>query len=166
MARVPWGDLEGDDVERFIAALILLDQPSGTRITPAQGDGGVDIKVPNGDGFDVYQVKKYVSAPTSRQVKSIEDSWHRVNSSFGSTNKITAWFLTMPWEPTEQREKWLADELAKDATYPVKWLGRGHLDGMCSRHRSLVELFFKDGVEKINKLLTSLPRWRRVGRMR
>ncbi|NKY84419.1 hypothetical protein [Nocardia veterana] len=156
MARVPWGDLEGDDVERFIAAMILLDHPGGTRITPAQGDGGVDIKVPNGDGFDVYQVKKYVSAPTSRQVKSIEDSWARVNTSFGSTNKITGWFLTMPWGPTEKREKWLKDELAKDATFPVQWFGREHLDGMCSRHRSLVELFFEDGVEKINKLLASL----------
>ena len=108
------------------------------------------------NGFLAYQVKKYVSAPTSRQVKNIEDSWIRVNSSFGSTSKITAWFLTMPWDPTEHREKWLADDLAKDGHLPGQVAGRAPLLRDVFRHRSLVELFFEDGIDKINKLLASL----------
>jgi hypothetical protein len=155
LARVPWGDLEGDDVERFVAALILLDHPNGSRITPAQGDGGVDIKVPNGDGFDVYQVKKYTSALTSSQETEVKKSWDRVNDDFGADNTIKGWFLVMPWDPTEARENWLS-QLTKSASFPVKWLGKAHLDGMCSRHLNLVKLFFEDGAERINELLTNL----------
>ncbi|WP_211188558.1 Rho termination factor N-terminal domain-containing protein [Gordonia asplenii] len=155
MARVPWGDLEGDDVERFVAALILLDHPDGSRITPAQGDGGVDIKVPNGDGFDVYQVKKYNSALTSSQETEVRKSWDRVNDDFGADNIIKGWFLVMPWDPTEVRENWLA-QLTTGASFPIKWLGKAHLDGMCSRHLNLVKLFFEDGAERINELLTNL----------
>lgn len=155
LARVPWGDLEGNDVERFVAALILLDHPDGSRITPAQGDGGVDIKVPNGDGFDVYQVKKYTSALTPSQASEVEKSWDRVNDDFGVDNIIKRWFLVMPWDPTDARENWLA-QVTKNASFPVKWRGKAHLDGMCSRHLNLVRLFFEDGAERINELLTNL----------
>lgn len=44
---------KGEDAARFVAVLTLLDHPNGWRITPHQGDSGVDIKVPNRDGFDV-----------------------------------------------------------------------------------------------------------------
>jgi hypothetical protein len=122
MTVVPWGSIEGNTVEDFLAAMLLLRFPNGTRITPSQGDQGVDIKVPTQDGYDVYQVKKYASALDSGQASKVKNSWDRVNAEFGAGDTITAWYLVMPWDPTAEREAWFK-ELTAGAAFPCEWKG-------------------------------------------
>ncbi|MCW4356166.1 hypothetical protein ONR57_22935 [Hoyosella sp. YIM 151337] len=157
MTEVPWGSPQcsGDAVENFVAALLLLKFPSGTRITPSQGDQGVDIKVPTGGGFDVYQVKKYSTALDGGQASKVEKSWDRVNAEFGAENTITGWYLVMPWDPTHEREKWFRD-LTKDAGFPCEWRGRAHLNGWAADNPRLVEYFFGSGAERLEKMIASL----------
>jgi hypothetical protein len=54
---VNWELEPGEKIEEFVAAMLLLDNPRGNRITPARGDRGVDIRVPTPDGYDIYQVR-------------------------------------------------------------------------------------------------------------
>jgi hypothetical protein len=77
VSAVNWEREPGEKVEEFVAALLLLEHPAGNLITPSRGDRGVDIRVPNPDGFDIYQVKRYTRPLTSRQAKEIETSWAR-----------------------------------------------------------------------------------------
>jgi hypothetical protein len=60
MTRVNWDLLSGEQIEEFVAALLLLrHQGQGNRITPSQGDRGVDVRLSEADGFNFYQVKRY-----------------------------------------------------------------------------------------------------------
>jgi hypothetical protein len=63
----------GDKVEEFVAAMLLLEHRHGNHVTPSRGDRGVDVRVWNSDGYDIYQVKRYARPLTSRQVTEIED---------------------------------------------------------------------------------------------
>ncbi|WP_082958845.1 Rho termination factor N-terminal domain-containing protein [Mycobacterium sp. E3198] len=149
------GSIDGNTVEDFLAALLLLRFPDGTRITPSQGDQGVDIKVPNQLGYDVYQVKKYASALDSGQLSKVKDSWNRVNAEFGATNTITAWYLVMPWDPTAEREKWFK-ELTAGAAFPCEWKGLAHVNGWAADNPRLVEYFFGQGYERLQQMIAAL----------
>jgi hypothetical protein len=43
VGRVEWRRYEGDDVEAVVAMMLNREHPNSVRITPSQGDGGVDI---------------------------------------------------------------------------------------------------------------------------
>lgn len=153
--KVPWDGSSGDEIESFVAAMLLLRFPNGTRITPSQGDQGVDVKVPTPGGFDVYQIKKYSQALKADQAAKVRDSWEHVNTQFGAENTITAWYLAMPWNPTREREQWFKN-LTKDADFPCRWLGREHLDGWAADNPALVDYFFGNGQSRIENLIASL----------
>lgn len=155
MPVVPWGSLEGNKVEDFIAALLLLRFPNGTRITPSQGDQGVDIKVPTEGGYDVYQVKNYASALNSGQASKVKGSWDRVNAEFGANNTVTAWYLVMPWDPTAERGEWF-QELTANASFPCEWKGLSHINGWASENPRLVEYFFGQGYEQLQQMIANL----------
>ncbi|MFN6549081.1 Rho termination factor N-terminal domain-containing protein [Mycolicibacterium septicum] len=155
MTIVPWGTIDGNAVEDFVAALILLRFPDATRITPSQGDQGVDIKVPTDGGFDVYQVKKYATAINSGQASKIKKSWKNVTEQFGASNTITGWYLVMPWDPTAEREEWFAN-LTAGAEFPCKWKGLSHLNGWAGENQRLVEYFFGNGVTRLETLIATL----------
>lgn len=155
MTAVPWGSIEGHTVEDFVAALILLRFPNGTRITPSQGDQGVDIKVPTDGGYDVYQVKKYASALKSDQAAKVKASWQRVNEEFGAENIITAWYLVMPWDPTAEREQWF-NELTVGADFPCEWKGLAHINGWAADNIRLVDYFFGEGYQRLEKMIAAL----------
>lgn len=155
MTVVPWGSIEGNTVEDFVAALILLRFPNGTRITPSQGDQGVDIKVPTDGGYDIYQVKKYASALKSDQAAKVKASWRRVNDEFGAENSITAWYLVMPWDPTAEREQWFT-ELTADASFPCAWKGLSHINGWAAENPRLVDYFFGEGYQRLEQMIAAL----------
>lgn len=43
MSRVEWTTLSGEEVEAVVAMLINREHPLSARVTPSQGDGGVDF---------------------------------------------------------------------------------------------------------------------------
>lgn len=155
MTVVPWGSIEGNIVEEFVAALLLLRFPKGTHVTPSRGDQGVDIKVPTEGGYDIYQVKKFSSALTSGQATKVEKSWRSVNDEFGAENTITGWYLVMPWNPSREREKWFKKLTAK-ADFPCEWMGRSHLNGWAADNPRLVEYFFGQGQAQLQQMIANL----------
>jgi hypothetical protein len=75
MAPVPWVTLDGAQFEQIIGVLLCRRHVHATRIRPSQGDGGVDVYVPNGDGtLDVYQAKAYSTNLTAGQKTKIKTS--------------------------------------------------------------------------------------------
>jgi hypothetical protein len=59
MPRVEWSRYSGDDVEHLVAMLMCRENPNAERIRPSSGDGGIDVRVPVGTGFEIYQVKRF-----------------------------------------------------------------------------------------------------------
>ncbi|MEU8309831.1 hypothetical protein AB0C84_40300 [Actinomadura sp. NPDC048955] len=154
MAKVNWEREPGEIVEEFVAAMLLLDHPHGNQITPSRGDRGVDICVRHPDGFDVYQVKRYAGKLTAKQANDIERSWRTFVDKTLRVLPVRSWTLVMPWEPTHERLEWLA-ELTAGHGIRVEWMGGRILDGMAARRPSLVEYFFGDGGERLQRLMTA-----------
>jgi hypothetical protein len=70
MGRIEWLALGGDEVETLLANLIYNHDGRAIRISPSQGDNGIDIIIPaasNPEKWDVYQVKKFAQNLTSGQ---------------------------------------------------------------------------------------------------
>lgn len=59
MARVEWSRLSGDEAEAVLGVMLCREHPTATRVKPSQGDGGIDVWVPEGDTAIVYQIKSY-----------------------------------------------------------------------------------------------------------
>lgn len=152
MARVNWELLSGEQVEEFVAALLLLrHQGPGNRITPSQGDRGVDVRLWKSDGFDFYQVKRYTRALTSAQQREVENSWNTFVRDTVPTQPVTSWTLVCPWNPTNERLDWLR-ELTIDADFPTHWMDRATLETFAAENPALVEYYFGDGGERLNRL--------------
>lgn len=155
MTTVNWERESGDKVEEFAAALILLDNPQGNRITPSRGDGGIDIQVESEGRWDIYQVKKFSSSLTASQKKQIEESWNRFITETLPKKDVRSWTLVMPWDPTREQLEW-RDELTKGCGFEVHWLGRTQLDFLASGRPAVVDYFFGDGGQRITGLMEQM----------
>ncbi|MBO2461469.1 hypothetical protein [Actinomadura violacea] len=147
-----WEREPGEIVEEFVAAMLLLDHPHGNQITPSRGDRGVDICVRHPDGFDIYQVKRYADKLTAKQAKDIARSWRTFVDKALPVLPVRSWTLVTPWEPTNERLEWL-DKLTAGHGIRVEWMGGRILDGMAAQRPSLVEYFFGDGGERLQRLM-------------
>ncbi|GAA1761836.1 hypothetical protein GCM10009734_82580 [Nonomuraea bangladeshensis] len=152
MTLVNWERLPGETVEEFVAAMLLLRHPHGNRITPSRGDRGVDIRVANPDGYDIYQVKRFCRPLTSRQVSDVENSWQRFVDETLPTLPVRSWTLVTPWNPTHERLEWL-ERLTAGSGLRISWMDRDHLDGMAADHPALIAYYFGDGGERIQHLM-------------
>jgi len=152
VTTVNWEREPGEKVQEFVAALLLLEHPDGNLITPARGDRGVDIQVWHPDGFDIYQVKRYTRPLTSRQVTDVETSWSTFIRETLPVLPVRSWTLVMPWNPTHDRLDWL-DELTADAGIPCRWMGRTNLDVLAAQRPSLVDYYFGDGGQRVQRLM-------------
>ncbi|GAA3821156.1 hypothetical protein GCM10022226_46790 [Sphaerisporangium flaviroseum] len=152
---MPWdSDLDGDLVERFVAALLLLENPHGNRITPAGGDRGVDIQIEHPDGgFDVYQVKRYTGPLTAAQKNAVKESWEIFLAETLPVRHVRSWTLVAPLNPSNQRLDWFR-ELTGGQAFPTYWMGRASLDGKAGDNPRLVEYFFGNGAVRLQELMT------------
>jgi hypothetical protein len=155
MTRVNWELLSGEQVEEFVSALLLLrHQGPGNRITPSQGDRGVDVRLWEPDGFDFYQVKRYTSPLTSAQEREVERSWNTFVRDTVPTQPVKSWTLVCPWNPTNERLDWLRG-LTANVSFPTHWMGRATLEALAAENPALVEYYFGDGGERLHRLLTN-----------
>jgi hypothetical protein len=152
VSAVNWEREPGEKIEEFVAALLLLEHPAGNLITPSRGDRGVDIRVPNPDGFDIYQVKRYTRPLTSRQAKEIETSWATFVRETLPVLPVRSWTLVTPWNPTNERLDWLAG-LTAGSGVATTWMGRTNLDVLAAQRQSLVSYYFGDGGHELKRLL-------------
>lgn len=103
MTQVNWERCSGEQVEEFVAAMLLLRNPHGNLITPSQGDRGIDIQIEaETGGYDIYQVKKYATTLTASQKKAIERSWQTFLNQTVGRIQVNSWNLALPCNPTPE----------------------------------------------------------------
>lgn len=111
--RVEWTVLSGELAESVLSVLIYSEHPRALRIRPSQGDGGVDILVPNDVAAaktDVYQVKKFATNLSTSQKGQIDRSyWRLLNLIANEKIHVANWYLFMPLDPTPENQTWFAD---------------------------------------------------------
>jgi len=158
VGRVEWGRYEGDDVEAVIAMMLNREHPNSVRITPSQGDGGVDIldRGAAEDGGDVvYQVKRHAAPLTSGQKTKVANSAKRLldpvdgDPRWKSLN-VAMWRLVTPWNPSPEAEKWLQETVGP---YGVKvvWDGLTVVEQLASKYTDVIDYYLHDGKSAIQE---------------
>ncbi|MFC3985199.1 hypothetical protein [Streptosporangium jomthongense] len=155
MTMVNWEREPGEKVEEFVAALLLLKHPHGNQPTPSKGDRGVDVRVENPDGFDIYQVKRYSRPLTAGQARKIEASWNTFVAQTLPVLPVRSWTLVTPWEPSNPRLDWLA-KLTVGHGIRTRWMGGRILDGLAADNPALVQYYFGDGGQHLARLITEV----------
>lgn len=156
MTQVNWERRSGEQVEEFVAAMLLLRNPHGNLITPSQGDRGVDIQIKaETGGYDIYQVKKYASALSPSQKKAIERSWKTFLAQTAGRIQINSWNLALPYDPTPENLDWF-DELTGDSGITTQWYGRTQLDTWAAEYPQLVDYYFGEGKKRSDDLLRQM----------
>ncbi|RFS44406.1 hypothetical protein D0Q02_22205 [Micromonospora craniellae] len=114
----------------------------------------MDIQVWNPDGYDFYQVKRYPRPLTARQATKIQESWETFVRETVPLLPVRSWTLVTPWNPSNPRLDWLR-ELTAGQGFPTHWMGGRTLDAMAADRPSLVDYFFGDGGERLQRLMAS-----------
>ena len=156
MTQVNWERRSGEQVEEFVAAMLLLRNPHGNLITPSQGDRGVDIQIKaKTGGYDIYQVKKYASALSPSQKKAIKHSWKTFLAQTASRIQINSWNLALPYDPTPENLDWF-EKLTGDSGITTQWYGRTQLDTWAADSPQLVDYYFGEGKKRSDDLLRQM----------
>lgn len=156
MTQVNWERRSGEQVEEFVAAMLLLRNPHGNLITPSQGDRGVDIQIKaETSGYDIYQVKKYASALSPSQKKAIEHSWKTFLTQTAGRIQIHSWNLALPYDPTPENLDWF-ETLTGDSGITTQWYGRTQLDTWAADSPQLVDYYFGEGKKRSDDLLRQM----------
>ena len=156
MTQVNWERRSGEQVEEFVAAMLLLRNPHGNLITPSQGDRGVDIQIKaKTGGYDIYQVKKYASALSPSQKKAIKHSWKTFLAQTAGRIQINSWNLALPYDPTPENLDWF-EKLTGDSGITTQWYGRTQLDTWAADSPQLVDYYFGEGKKRSDDLLRQM----------
>ena len=156
MTQVNWERRSGEQVEEFVAAMLLLRNPHGNLITPSQGDRGVDIQIKaETGGYDIYQVKKYASTLSPSQKKAIEHSWNTFLAQTAGRIQINSWNLALPYDPTPENLDWF-EKLTGDSGITTQWYGRSQLDTWAADSPQLVDYYFGEGKKRSDDLLRQM----------
>jgi hypothetical protein len=153
MTQVNWERCSGEQVEKFVAAMLLLRNPHGNLITPSQGDRGIDIQIKaETGGYDIYQVKKYATTLTASQKKAIERSWQTFLDQTVGRIQVNSWNLALPCDPTPENQDWF-EELTGESGITTQWYGRTQLDTLAAESPQVVDYFFGEGKKRSDDLL-------------
>lgn len=151
MAQVPW-EVNRDRVEDAVAIMLLREHPDrdAQHRRGDGGDGGIDVYVPAESGkpplVDVYQIKRFTESLGSAQWAQIRKSL--ITARDNAAIRIRTWYLVMPLNATAGDEKKLAELAEKlDVPFSCVWKGRSYLNGLASKHRSVIDVLFHDGQE-------------------
>ncbi|MFY1587321.1 hypothetical protein ACN267_22750 [Micromonospora sp. WMMD734] len=149
MTAVVWTEKSGDLIETVAAVTVCRRHPSAERVRASVGDGGIDIRVRNGDGWTVFQVKGYTGNMTASRKSKVEHSFKRVQEYAAEVGmKIAEWNLLVPIDPTKENLVWF-EELTKGAPFACGWKGRAYLDGLAAEFPDVIEYYFGDGAERL-----------------
>ena len=156
MTQVNWERYSGEQVEEFVAAMLLLRNPHGNLITPSQGDRGIDIQIKaETGGYDIYQVKKYATTLTASQKKAIERSWQTFLDQTAGRIQVNSWNLALPCNPTPENQDWF-EELTGRSGITTRWYGRTQLDTLAAESPQVVDYYFGEGKKRSDDLLLQM----------
>lgn len=159
MVRLEWSRYSGDDIEAAVAMFLSAQFPQAERITPSQGDGGIDVLVKSEGRTRIYQVKKFSSPLTSSQRTQIKESVDRVVSDPRVTDlEIDEWHLVMPLDPTLEAKEWLSEYVtAKGLPEPI-WDGLTRCDQWAATYPHIVDYYFRGGEKRVQEAAMALIR--------
>jgi hypothetical protein len=148
LGPVHWGSYPGEYLELAMAVLVAQDHPDTLRRVPASGDGGIDLMVPDGPGYEIRQVKRFTQRIRDAERKQIEASWRTLRSDPRLSRPITRYRLVVPVDPTPDEQAWF-DELVAEAPWPATWWGATQWHVLASRHPHVIDYFFGGGRERV-----------------
>jgi hypothetical protein len=141
------GDRGGESFESFIAKLLRREYPDAQQMTPAQGDGGIDIFRRTPEGLIVWQIKKYSAPLTSGQWTKVKKSWRTFwethvepTGDDAKSETISAYYLVTPWTPTEDRYRDFG-ELTASAPFPTQWDSDAFIQGLAETYPEITDHF-------------------------
>ncbi|MGQ4514762.1 restriction endonuclease [Streptomyces sp. DW26H14] len=158
MARVEWTRLSGDEVEEIVAILLSRENRRATRIRPSQGDGGIDVIVPDAEGVShvVYQIKKFSQNLGSSEKRQIANSYKRLTAYVAEQDiSVSSWKLVMPLDPTRENYAWFCG-ITEGANFEVDWAGLIFVDGLAARYPDVIDYYAKDGKDRLVEVVTEL----------
>jgi hypothetical protein len=160
VARVEWTRQTGDDVEAVVGMLICSQFPNAVRVTPSQGDGGLDIFVAGPAGYanerEVYQVKKFCERLTNGQKRQITRSFNEVKKTSHEEGwTITKWHLVMPVDMTDNELNWLA-QLTEDAEFTCETNGLLFCDTLAAHFPKVIDYYLRDGKDRLQEAMNGL----------
>jgi hypothetical protein len=138
-----------------MAVLVAQEHPDTIRRTPARGDGGIDLLVPSGNGYDVYQVKGFTGRVGASQRRQVEHSWGTVREDARLSRPIVGYKLVVPIDPTPDEQKWF-DALTEGSPWEPRWLGQVFWDAQAALYPHVIDYFFAGGQEKVAKRVRAL----------
>lgn len=137
--------------------LLRRRHPTAERITPSQGDEGLDIIMREPDGWTVHQVKKYATQPNASQRSKIKKSLDALIGRSDATTVIKAWQLVMPVNPTPPSLRWFT-ELTASAPFPCTWSGSDFIDGLAAEFPDVIDYYFRDGKDRLASAIADLAK--------
>jgi hypothetical protein len=150
VTEVVWAGKSGDVVETVVAVMLACRHPRAVRIRPSQGDGGIDVKIPNGSGWDIYQIKRFATNLEDGQKTQIKNSFQRLRDyAVANGLNVTSWSLVMPLDPTNPNHMvWFA-EMTEGVGYRCDWLGAIFVNGLASDYPNVIEYYFGTGQQRV-----------------
>lgn len=150
MARVEWSRLSGDEVESVLAIMLCLEHGSAIRIRPSVGDGGIDLRISQGNGIAVIQIKGYTGKLTATRKNHIKKSLKAVKEyTQANSLNLVEWTLVMPENPSKEALKWFDDELTSDTSFPCSWKGLDYVDGLAAKYPEVIDYYLRDGKDRL-----------------
>lgn len=162
---IEWTRMSGEKVEELLAVLLCRKYPNTTHVRPSQGDGGVDLLIPQETNkVDVYQIKKFAQNLGSSQKQQIIRSIDRFQSAWDERGEeIGSWNLLLPLDPTTDNLEWFKEQ-TKGLPYPCYWRGLTFIESLASEFPDVVDYYTNNGngrhdaiINKMIKLLGLSP---------
>ena len=153
MARIEWSRIPGEEVEAVVGILLCREFPRATRVKPSQGDGGIDVFVPDGDGRIIYQIKGFTGPLSNSHKRQIKESWERL---LGYTKEkgitITHWNLVTLENPTNEQLDWFT-VLTEGVEFPRDWKGLDFVEGLVTKYPEVIDYYLHDGKERLEDVV-------------
>ncbi|TYP82769.1 hypothetical protein BD833_1185 [Blastococcus xanthinilyticus] len=167
MVEVAWPVIHATQVEQVIAVFLSREHPHALRITPSQGDKGLDVIVEQADStYHNFQVKYFatnLNSSQKRQIKKSLASAISLHNDKDSDFDLSLWILTMPWNPTTQQLGWFR-QIQTDLACPFscEWRGLDYVNGLASKYPQVVDYHLGNDKSRLEQRIKDLENFQRL----
>jgi hypothetical protein len=153
--QIIWAEHDGNRIEELLGVMLCREFPHANRIRPSQGDGGIDVIVPVGDGqVDIYQVKGFTASLTASQKAQVKKSLQRIGENHHV--QVRDWYLTVPVNPTQELKFDWFESLGADCEFECHWFGLDQCVGLAATYPEVSRYYLGDGGHRLEQALANL----------